>query len=372
MNILFITSSYLPNIGGVERHLACLVALLHNIGCSINIVTRTTDKKSISPEYMKDCAVYRFIERHIKYIPYSRAILVWFWFWKHRDLIRQADIIHCHDYVPFWRWYIPYRFLFYRKPVYITFHGYEGRFPVERTAIIKRKIVGLLTKGNICIGDFISRWYGTKPDYISYGFTILTESTPIDYTKPRLVFIGRLADDTGASMILDCIDILKDKYGLSLPADFCGDGPLRDQLISLCQKLGLSVNFHGFVSKTSDYIKKSSIVAATGYLSILDAMIAKRPVFAIYNNPLKKDYLISIGKDLIDITNSSEDMAKNIYNYYIEPKLWEEKIERAFQFAKQQNQQNLLNLYIKLWSKSPEIKEIITKQHPVLAECLSA
>jgi len=38
-------------------------------------------------------------------------------------------------------------------------------------------------------------------------------------------------------------------------------------------------------------LKNSDIVLSSGYLSILESYINKRPVVSVYDNPLKKDYL---------------------------------------------------------------------------------
>jgi hypothetical protein len=60
--------------------------------------------------------------------------------WNNRDLIKEADIIHCHDV---FFWYLPFRFLFPQKKVYIPFHGYEGNNPPN-----KRKIFFSTRKSN--------------------------------------------------------------------------------------------------------------------------------------------------------------------------------------------------------------------------------
>ena len=90
---------------------------------------------------------------------------IWWWMWKNRQIIREADVVHAHD-VGFWYW--PFRFLFWKKPFYITFHGYEG-YPPTKKQILIRKINEFLAWKNICIGAYLAKWYGTKPDYISYG-----------------------------------------------------------------------------------------------------------------------------------------------------------------------------------------------------------
>ena len=66
---------------------------------------------------------------------------------------------------------LPFRFLCPTKKVYTTFHGYEGNSIPTKKAILMHKISEKLSNGNICIGDFLEKWYGTKATYISYGAT---------------------------------------------------------------------------------------------------------------------------------------------------------------------------------------------------------
>jgi len=63
------------------------------------------------------------------------------------------------------------------------------------------------------------------------------------------------------------------------------------ELERAANELGISVKFHGFVNNVDDYIKKSDIVLTSGYLSILESYINKRPVVSVYDNSLKEDYL---------------------------------------------------------------------------------
>jgi len=71
-------------------------------------------------------------------------------------LIQEADIVHCHDV---FFWYLPFRFLYPKKKVFTTFHGWEGIFPPKWQAKVIRNISEKLSFGNICVGDFIRKWY---------------------------------------------------------------------------------------------------------------------------------------------------------------------------------------------------------------------
>ena len=94
-----------------------------------------------------------------------KKFIIWQWLLKNIKIIQEADIVHCHDV---FYWYLPFRFLYFRKPVFTTFHGYE-KYPVPFKNIVIRKISEKLSWGNICVGMFIEKWYGTKATFISYG-----------------------------------------------------------------------------------------------------------------------------------------------------------------------------------------------------------
>ena len=85
--------------------------------------------------------------------------------WQNRSLIKEADVIHAHDV---YFWYFPFRFLFPFKKSFVTFHGYES-YPIRKKAIMVRKLSEYLANGNIIVGDFIKKWYGTTPNYVIYG-----------------------------------------------------------------------------------------------------------------------------------------------------------------------------------------------------------
>src|SRR5207237_10432020 len=85
--------------------------------------------------------------------------------WRFRSLIQEADVVHCHDV---FFWYLPFRFLYPQNSVYTTFHGYES-YPIRKGAIWMRIISEKLSWGNICFGDFITKWYVTEPTVVSFA-----------------------------------------------------------------------------------------------------------------------------------------------------------------------------------------------------------
>ena len=173
VNILFFSRLFHPHIGGVEKHVLEVAKRLVAKGNKVVVITeelRTEDipvylqskKKIPRHEIVNSIEIYRV---PVGKDNWFKKFRIWKCLWDNKKLIEESDIIHCHDV---FFWYLPFRFLFFKKPVYTTFHGYES-YPLKSKFIVVHKISERLSRGNICIGDFIKKWYGTKPDYVTYG-----------------------------------------------------------------------------------------------------------------------------------------------------------------------------------------------------------
>ena len=149
MKVLFLVRRK-NGVGGVEKHVQEVGRVLRARGYEVRVV----DESEILEKEWLACRQW------------FKKFYIWQWLWQNRAVIEKADIIHAHD-VAFW--YFPFRFLYPRKRFYVTFHGWEGKFPVPWKNKLVRKISEKLAWGNICVGDFIEKWYGTKPNAVTYG-----------------------------------------------------------------------------------------------------------------------------------------------------------------------------------------------------------
>src|SRR5579863_6156899 len=195
MKILFYSRLFYPHVGGVEKHVMEVSKILINNGHKVTIITEKYEKSLKRHEIINDIHVYRIIAGKDDWFKKFR---IWGELWQLKKLINTADVIHCHDV---FFWYLPFRFLYLHKRVYTTFHGYETAYPPSEKAKIVRKISETLSRGNICIGDYIKKWYGTKPTFVVFGgFRIDLRSKIQDLkakSRIKIVFIGRLDADTG-------------------------------------------------------------------------------------------------------------------------------------------------------------------------------
>lgn len=157
MTIVFLMRLYNPHIGGVEKHVEGISKVLSRKH-QIKVITERYDTKL--PEYEKKDGI------EIYRIPGPNKWAVWKWILQNQKMLNEADIIHAHDV---YFWLFPYKLLHPFKKTFVTFHGWEGIYPIPWQNKLIRKISEILTTGNICVGDFIAKWYGTHPDFVTYG-----------------------------------------------------------------------------------------------------------------------------------------------------------------------------------------------------------
>lgn len=286
MKVLFFSRRFYPQIGGVEKHVLEIGTRLVKRGYEVTVVSESANEFSQKDKIsgIKILRINAGKENKLK------KFRIWVELFRNINLIRSADIIHCHDV---FFWYLPFRFIFPFKKVYTTFHGYEGNAIPTKKAILMHKISEKLSYGNICVGEFFKKWYGTNPSYVIYGGvdeSLLDQGRKNKKPLKDIVFLGRLEEETGILKYLKTLKLLKDE-GYNLEMDVFGDGSLSDKAKAYTSENNLKVNFKGFIVNPERYLSDYKYVFVSRYLGILEALASKRPVFAEYNNEIKKDYL---------------------------------------------------------------------------------
>ncbi len=269
MNILFLSHYFYPHVGGVEKHVLEISKNLIKKGNDVTVVTERYDKYLKNDESIHGVRVIRFDYRRIKYIG---LISVWTWLFKNRELIKNADVIHCHDV---FIWYLPFRFLYTAKKTVTTVHGFEWDHPLSKISLFQKRLAVNLSNESVGIGKFLDKYLHVKFDLISYGAAKPRPNQNIN--NDQIVYVGRLEENTG---ILNFLNSLKKLKRFKL--DFCGDGPLRKE----CEKYG---KVHGFTDPTP-YYKKAEYVVPGGYLAALEALNYGCKIKLFWNNKLKEDY----------------------------------------------------------------------------------
>lgn len=344
MSILFFSRSFYPHIGGVEKHVLEISKRLVAKGHSVSVVTEELSTKDIPKhESINSIEVYRIpVGRN----DWLRKFRIWGEIWKLRNLIKTSNIVHCHDV---FFWYLPFRFLYLTKKVFTTFHGYES-FPLKSKDIAMRKIAEKLSMGNICIGHFMKKWYGTKPTHTAYGGVDALDIKNHPFGKLRtkikngngVLFVGRLDEQTGILTYVDAVKLIRKKNPY-FKFEIIGDGKFR-------QEIERDFKVLGFQKNPEKYFLKYNFAFVSRYLSILEAMAAKRLVFAAYDNPLKEDYLrMAPFSKYIIIFSSPSELVSKISFYIDNPKEKEKIIESAYSWVKKCTWEEMTNIYLKLW-----------------------
>ncbi|HZZ98434.1 MAG TPA: glycosyltransferase family 4 protein [Candidatus Saccharimonadia bacterium] len=334
--LLFLSRLASPHVGGVERHIDEISQELVKRGYEITLITQQHDE-SLSLE--EKTRLYRCIR-----IPkrlQSKA-QIWFWMLCHAHLVLTSDIIHAHDV--FW-WVLPLRFLCPWKKYFVTFHGYEGSEPPTQKAIRSRALTEKLTRGNICIGDWMRKWYGTKPDFVTYGAARVLRAKPVD-TKNAISF-GRLSADTGILEYIQAVKLLHGKISL----DIYGEGELLTKVQGEIKGLDY-IHYKGLANDATTLLSKYRFAFVSRYLSMIEAMQIGRYVFAQWNNPIKRDYLESFPSiGAATMFSLPEELAQELGYLLAHPMKEENAIALAESWARQQTWDKVATIYEELWKK---------------------
>ena len=317
MKALILTESYLPNLGGVEKHIAGTLPYLQKVGWQVEILS----KRALLGEKKK--------------VKFLGLLQIWWAILQKISLIKNAEIIFIHDVFIY---YLPFLLIFPKKKTVTTFHGWEKIFPIPAKNIFYKKLAQKFSSQTISVGQYINKYYNlsSKNNYLTYGAVELPakEISLADKKAGSFLFVGRLEKDTGLSIFLEFLDILLEK-NINFSVKFCGDGPMNIG----AQKYGQVLGF----TDPKKYLAESEVCFAGGYLSILEAMAYKNLVLSAYENPLKKDYLTlsPFASGLVYAKNAAQ-----LYDDYLTIQKQPQLIHDNFQLAKEHSFEKLAALYI--------------------------
>lgn len=364
MTIVFFARYFYPHIGGVEKHVAEVGERLAEKGHRVIVIsenpqtphsnTKQSKSSSATPTgKAKSIESYNIDAGNEGFLKKFR---IWKQLWGYRKLIEKADVVHCHDV---FFWYLPFRFLYPSKKVYTTFHGYEGNTIPGKRAKVMHKLSEKLSKGNICIGKFLEKWYGTKATYVTYGaaesIKDKTENLKKKWNKNaisnEMVFLGRLEEETGIMKYLKAFKIITEKYP-KLKLIVLGDGALRGKAVEFTKENGLNVEFRGFITNTNEFLLRTNFVFTSRYLGILESLVGKNYVLSTYNSLIMRDYLTDTPfKEFISISPNAEEIASDFIKHFEDSILTDAVVKTGFEWARGQTWEKMTEIYLSLWSK---------------------
>lgn len=358
MKILFLTRSFYPNQGGVEKHILEISDILIKLGHSITVITEQPQNieksnyqsNSSSAKIMGKAKNIRIRRISVGGNDWFKKFRIWIQILKYTKEIKKADVVHCHDV---FFWYFPFKILFPFKKVYTTFHGYEGNNLPTKKAILMHKFSEIFSNGNICVGDFLKKWYKTNPSFVIYGgvsrniFNIKFENRS-SKNNNKIIFIGRLEIETGIMEYLKALKILQEK-GKKFVLDVYGKGKLENEVIKYSLDNALNVNLMGFKDNIEAIIPNYEYVFCSRYLGILESLACGKKVFAEYNNAIKKDYLtLTPFVKYISISGNAKELAINIERVILEKLNLNTK--EAYKWVKNKTWGNVVATYLNLWN----------------------
>ncbi len=346
MNVIFLVPDYYPHVGGVERHARNVAMHLIQQGCTVTVFVEKRRPAERPYEIESKVEIFRFIKKN--YFVFRKLSFKW-QFIKNIRIFSAADVIHFHDFSTMWLWGVWVHFILrcMGKKIFITFHGWEGHVPPQRKTVYKRKICEYLADGNICIGHFIEKWYGTTATRVIYGGC---HPEPVQQrTRQHALFMGRLEKDTGIREYIRSWQIVNQTYP-TLELIVCGEGSLQQDLLDLIEKHGIqNVQFRGFVQDPERMMKEAVFVFTSGFLGILEAFSTCTPVVTTYDNALKKDYLLLLpgATEMLWVCRDVDSIYRAI-DEILSADI-SEKINKAYTFAMKNTWNKVAAEYLELY-----------------------
>jgi hypothetical protein len=117
---------------------------------------------------------------------------------------------------------------------------------------------------------------------------------------------------------------------------------------------GLDVTFEGFVPEATQYLSQASVAFVSGYLSMLEAMAYRRPVFSVYHTPVKADYLQMVpnAAQIFAVADGPEHLASQLAALLSGQYDPSQQIVQAYDFSASQTWARLADTYGRLWGGS--------------------
>lgn len=326
--ILFLCGRTLPDIGGVEIHVDKVARILANRGYDITVQTTTMEEMDLPYE------VIRVQDTFIPRMEYS--------------------IIHCHDFYTYSDDLWGYTDM---GKVYMTFHGWEGIYPLNPKTVEDRITINQKVCGSICAGKYIEKWYETPCDFNEWGGIDQGDIVPLDRIDPqRFIFIGGLRPDLELGLYLKILVRLKER-GWTPHFDIVGGGSVKNEeaISGMIADYGIDVEMHGFMGKYNHLYEKANYVFAGGYLSMLKALANSKTTIAIWSNPLKRDYIEWYPGKLMSGGITKNDVLDNVVDDLaarIEEGFPPEITEGNRKWALSQTWDSVADIYEDLWAGS--------------------
>jgi glycosyltransferase involved in cell wall biosynthesis len=228
LKLLFITHKFYPDIGGIEVNSEILAGHFHQFGAQVTLLTwsKDEDKKTFPYNIVRNPSFKEVIKAHM---------------W--------ADIVFENNPTLKLSWPL----IVTRKPNVVALRTWVSRMNGELAIQDKFKLNWLSRASKvIAVSEAIRK--ETYKDAVVIGNPYRSSLFQInsDIVKEKdFAFLGRLVSDKGVDMAIQMVANLS-KKGYSTNLTIIGDGPEKESLIDLANKLGIknNVTFAGVKRET--------------------------------------------------------------------------------------------------------------------------
>lgn len=348
-DFLMFTPAYPPLTGGVEKHLFEVRRELEAKGARGKIIVLH------APLSTRENVIWLDPQPLVGRLPKTR------WLRLGAQFIRIVSrhpraVLHFHDYGVLWPFLPIIKALGWSRRTFITFHGWEGQYPLDPRVIAKRQKCAALAVGNIAVGDFIPQWYGTPADAVVYGGVHpheLAAGEDIRSLPLAAAYLGRFEPDNGVLELVEALRQTHSAGGTRVPLHLFGGGSLESRLRELQNAPELSLTMAPPVADVEAVLRRHPVIFASGYLTILEALHARRIVFAYFNNPLREEYLrLHPAAESLFICGNAEDVQAGLKRLRETPSEVYARAEAGWHWARNQTWERLAETYIALWKKA--------------------
>lgn len=292
MHIVFFVNHFFPSIGGVQWSVRRTAEALVRRGHEVTVVTETPADATTND----DTAPFTVRRFHVpRRRPFTR-LCYWRWMWTQRAFFNAADVLHFHDSIPYFAWFLPLP-LVVRRPRYaVTFHGYE-RWPIQTRQRWVRAITARSCHVRFAVGEYIRQLYRHPVDAVYIGAPVRWPERLDERAGGVFAYAGRLSADTEILPLLRALSRAVDRADTVMTppviVHLAGEGPLREEIARLGSDR-LRIEFHGARMDTTGFYRDARCIIATGFLGIFEAFASGIPVIVPAFNPLRRAYVASI------------------------------------------------------------------------------
>lgn len=308
------------NIGGPSFHILSIAEGLKKLGWDVILVTGTTtnsegDLLQESEKYSVRTIVIPELKSSINIFKDMIA------FFKFLVILKREkpDIIHSHTakagFMARTGGFIS-RILFGKRiKIVHTFHGFifEGYFswPVSKLILAIEKLLATMSDKIICVSDSLGEialkkyhlGSDSKISIIHYGLNSVITNHQLSSEKKSNIFtfgiVGRLVPIKGHELFLESANLLLVNTNNDLTLQFLivGDGPEREKIKNLANKLGIDKNvvFTGW--RRDSIYNEIDVLCVTSKnegvpFVILEALFFKKPAIAVDTGGIRDVFTI--------------------------------------------------------------------------------